>query len=78
MKFARTHYHQLLARTDAERLAYLEGMKGVQLSALMHYAEGLAESTMRDQVMGLLLVVAAERYLAKQKAKVNKRVKRIL
>jgi hypothetical protein len=78
VKFSRAHYHQLLDRTAAERLAYLEDMKGVRLSALMHYAKGCEESTTRDEIMGLVLVVAAERYLAKQAAKAAKRVKRIL
>ena len=64
--------------TDAERLARLEGMKGVELTALMHYAEGREESPTRDQVIGLVLVVAGERYLAKQAEKAAKKAKRIL
>jgi hypothetical protein len=64
--------------SPGERLERLEGMKGVELTALMHYAEGREESPTRDQVIGLVLVVAGERYLAKQAAKAAKRTKRIL
>jgi len=78
VKFSRAHYHQLQDRTTAERLAYLEGMKGAQLSALMHYAKGCEPGQLRDEVRGLVMVVAADRYLAKQAAKAAKRVKRVL
>ena len=78
MKSSRKHYEEFHVLTDAERLARLEGMKGVELTALMHYAEGREEGPTRDQVIGLVLVVAGERYLAKQSAKSAKRTKRIL
>lgn len=78
MKSARKYYEEFPALTDAERLALLEGMKGAELCGLMHYAEGREQSPTRDQVIGLVLVVAGERYLAKVTAKARKKVKRIL
>ena len=78
MKNSRKHYEEFPVMTAAERLARLEGMKGRELAALLHYTEGRKESLVRDQVMGLVLVVAGERYLAKKAAKAAKKVKRIL
>lgn len=72
------HYEEWPLMSYAERLARLEGMTGAELCGLMHYAEGREESKTRDQVIGLVLVVAGERYLAKQAAKAAKKAKRIL
>jgi hypothetical protein len=78
VKCARIHFENFPVLSEAERLARLEGMRGVELCGLMHYAEGREPSPTRDQVIGLVLVVAGERYLAKQTAKARKKVKRIL
>ncbi len=78
MKAARKHYEEFPVMTGAERLQRLEGMKGTELAGLMHYAEGRDDSLTRDEVIGLVLVVAGERYLAKQASKAAKKAKRIL
>jgi hypothetical protein len=77
VKAARNHYERWHVMTDAERLALLEGMKGRDLAALLHYAEGREACATREELMGLVLVVAAERYLARQAMKAAKKAKRI-
>lgn len=78
MKSARKNYEELVAMSDVAMLARLEEMKGLELCALKHYTEGREERTEHDQIIGLILVVSAERYLAKHAAKAAKRVKRFL
>lgn len=77
MKAARQYFEKFPAMPPAKRLSILEGAKGEELCVLMHYAEGREPSETRDQVMGLVLVVAGERYLAKQALKAAKKAKRI-
>lgn len=78
MKSARKNYEELQGLSAAERLVRMEEMKGLELCSLKHYTEGREEGLERDQILGLILVVSAERYLAKQAVKAAKRVKRIL
>ncbi len=78
MRAASVHYKEMADDTATERLARLERMKGIELDALMHYAEGREASPLRDEVIGLVLVVAGERYLAKKAAKAARKAKQIL
>ncbi len=78
MSAARKLYERWVVMTPAEQVKLLEGMKGGELAALLHYAEGREPTPTRDSVMGLVLVVAGERYLSKAEAKAEKKAKRIL
>lgn len=52
------------------------GFKGRELGELIRYAEGLERSDGRDEVIGTALIVAAERYLTKARAKAAKKARR--
>lgn len=56
-------------------------LKGRQLAALIHYAEGLGDEDGPNDIIGTAVIVAAERYFAKtakKAAKKARRAKRIL
>jgi hypothetical protein len=54
----------------------LAKLKGQELDALIHYAEGLEASDGRDEMIGTALLVAAQRYLDKVRAKAAKKARR--
>lgn len=56
--------------------AEIRKLKGRELAALIHYAEGLADDDGRDEVIGQGLIVAAERYLKKAREKAEKKARR--
>lgn len=78
MKRGRYLYENLTACADeAMRLRMLHGWKGRDLVALDHYAAGLGmDDTERDEITGLMLVVAAERYLRRAEKKAEKKARR--
>lgn len=56
---------------------FIARLKGREIAALIHYAEGLhAGNESRDEIIGTALIVAAERYLARVKAKAEKRMRK--
>jgi hypothetical protein len=52
-------------------------LKGRELEALIHYVEGLTpDDDARDEILGVALIVAAERYLERVRAKAAKKARR--
>jgi hypothetical protein len=75
-KAASEFFSRLLPMSDEERLSALEASRGRELAALLHYLEGCERVTAVEQLMGMVLMIAGERYLAKQAAKAAKRMKK--
>lgn len=78
MKAARAHYEELAKMSEDVQRGCIRALKGRELAALLHYAEGREECETRDRVMVLCLMTAGQRYLAKQAAKARRKTKRIL
>jgi hypothetical protein len=51
-------------------------LKGRELDALIHYAEGLGDEDGPNEIIGAALIVAAGRYLSRVRAKAAKRARR--
>jgi hypothetical protein len=59
-------------------LKRLRDLKGGELLALRHYADGLEPSAETDLVLGTATLVAAERYFAKAGKKQKRRATQVL
>ena len=57
-------------------LAAVAALKGSELVALIHYAEGLERSDGRNEVIAQALIVAAGRYLERARRKTKKKLKK--
>jgi hypothetical protein len=77
MKRGREIYKELSRLDDAALLKRMRDLKGGELLALMHYADGLEASGETDLVTGTATLVAAERYFAKARKKQTKKAKEV-
>ena len=78
MKRGREIYGGLSRLDEAALLKRMRDLKGGELLALMHYADGLEPSAEVNLVIGTATLVAAERYLAKARKKQAKKAKEVL
>lgn len=78
MKASRNHYEAIACRSDSERTAFMQGLSGPELVALLHYVDGREPSELRDEVAVRVIGIAGSRYLTKQAAKQAKKLRHIL
>jgi hypothetical protein len=62
---------------EAGLVKAISAMKGRELDALITYAEGLPDDDGRNEVIGMAVIEAARRYLAKARKKAEKRMRRV-
>lgn len=79
MKTGRYLYTNLSAAArEDQRLRILRGLKGPELAAVIHYAEGCEDCESRHEILGMALLEAAGRYVAKVKRKQKRKVRKVL
>lgn len=78
MKRGREIHKELSKLDEGALLKRVRDLKGGDLLALSHYADGLEPSAETDLVLGTVTLVAAERYFAKARKKQTKKAKEVL
>lgn len=79
MKAARANFDKLITSAlESEKVAMVQKLRGPELASLLSYAEGREPSDAREDVIGMVLLEAATRYLRKVAKKQKRRVRNIL
>ena len=76
MKRGREIYQRLAAADAGSLASEAAKLKGTDLAALLNHADGLPESEQLDEVIGVALLIGAQRYFAKVGQKAAKRKRR--